>query len=211
MEVEGVFPAKGKRSSTQHNGGRKSTWSPSLPPLPGEKQQRMEKNWPSWENKSPSGPLSSGTRGRERPQRPSPSALPLQQPAVAHLGTPNQQASGTAPPRYLWKRMDFTRVTTSRLALCPAHTIATCRSCPETNSAFETGHPTTPCRGLSAPPWGNANGKRLHNPALLLGEEPQREVGDTQLGNGDQESGCHSCLAFLSGEVRQPQPPTAYH
>lgn len=67
VEVEGVFPAKGKRSGTQHNDGRKSTWSPSLPPLPGEKQQQMKKNWPSWENKSPSGPLSSGTRGRERP------------------------------------------------------------------------------------------------------------------------------------------------
>lgn len=40
--------------------------------------------------------------------------------------------------------MDFTRVTTSRLALCPAHTIATCRSCPETNGAFLRLDPSTP-------------------------------------------------------------------
>lgn len=29
---------------------------------------------------------------------------------------------------YLKKSMDFTRVTTSRLVLCPAHTMATCKS-----------------------------------------------------------------------------------
>jgi len=101
------------------------------------------------------------------PTAPLPQHLP---PAAAQLGMPSQQRSGTAPPHYLWKRMDFTRVTTSRLALCPAHTIATCRSCPETNVTFlRAGHPHPQSPASSS--WGPCYGERLHNAARRLGKE----------------------------------------
>lgn len=36
VKVEGVLPAKGKRSRTQHHSKRKTIRSPSLPPLTGQ-------------------------------------------------------------------------------------------------------------------------------------------------------------------------------
>lgn len=120
--------------------------------------------------------------------------------------------------------MDFTRVTTSRLALCPAHTIATCRSCPETNIAFfETGfflqrtvrssrapapseqpcwlcHPPHTCAPSSA--WGRQCGCSSHLPG---GAHPRQRPPTV---------GCHRCPLPAPGQAAcgaagSPPPPGA--
>jgi len=56
VKVEGIFPAKGKCSSTQHCSGRKRTCSPFLPSLPGDRHQlrgQMGTNQPPAGDKFP--------------------------------------------------------------------------------------------------------------------------------------------------------------
>lgn len=123
VKVEGVFPAKGKHSNIQHHSRMKRTQFPILLMGQTSAEGANGKN-PLKETNSPLS-LQAVAQGLER----GPGAPFLQHCPTAACSSssenPNQQAPGTTSPHYLWKRMDFTRVTTSRLALCPAHTIAT--------------------------------------------------------------------------------------
>lgn len=108
--------------------------------------------------------------------------------------------------------MDFTRVTTSRLALCPAHTIAMCRSCPETNIAFL--RLASSCKGQSEPqlplssPVGCATHLTLvHHPLLGAGRAvvPLTSKGGPILSRGpplrDAIAALHLHLAKLHAEL----------
>lgn len=79
---------------------------------------------------------------------------------------------------YLWKRMDFTKVTTSRLALYPAHTIATWMSCAETQDVIRTDphhhhHHNSPQQALSSfLSFPRAGYARVAAVAILNAESP---------------------------------------
>lgn len=161
MKVEGVFPAKGKCSSTQHHSGRKRTWSPSLPPLPGDRHQpRGQRGKPAAWGKQialwPSKPQQWHRGERDALERLSHSTA---SPAAC------SSSSGNPKPGGLWRSTSplpveedgFHQGDHIPARVVPGAHNRNVQELPrDKRRLFETG---LPHRALSAPPWGCAMGK----------------------------------------------------